>query len=101
VVSVYSGDGKAALRFTGLILLSLVAYLVPASLEVKHYFYGGVIYGCVAVCLILTIHFLTDRHGPFFLLHQLRHFRLTDSSVQNFRTGTLILLGLLAKSAPE
>ena len=58
----------AALRFGALILVCAFAYIVPASVEVKKDLFGGVLYGCIAVMLILVIHFIVDRlrlTGPF------------------------------------
>jgi hypothetical protein len=58
----------AALRFGALILVCAFTYIVPASMEVKKDLFGGVLYGCIAVTLILVIHFVVDRlrlTGPF------------------------------------
>jgi hypothetical protein len=58
----------AALRFGALILVCAFAYIVPASIEVKKDLFGGILYGCIAVTLILVIHFVVDRlrlTGPF------------------------------------
>jgi hypothetical protein len=58
----------AALRFGALILVCAFAYIVPASVEVKKDLFGGVLYGCITVTLILVIHFVVDRLrliGPF------------------------------------
>ena len=58
----------AALRFGAFILVCAFAYIVPASVEVKRTYYGGVLYGCIAVMIILVIHFIVDRlrlTGPF------------------------------------
>ena len=52
---------SAALRFGAFILVCAFAYIVPASVEVKDPYYGGILYGCIAVILILVIHFLVDR----------------------------------------
>jgi len=51
----------AALRFGVLILVCAFAYIVPTSVEVKKDLFGGVLYGCIAVTLILVIHFIVDR----------------------------------------
>ena len=96
VVAAFRGEGRTALRFAGLILLSLVAYLVPTSLEVKNYLFGGVFYGCIVVCLILVLHFYTDCLEAFWSLPRLRRFQFTESIMQNFRTVTLILIGVIA-----
>jgi hypothetical protein len=96
VADFFIGDDRTALRFAGLIFLSLVAYLIPASVDVKDYVYGGVIYGCIAVCLILVIHFLADRLRAFWPLHRLGRFQLAESSMRNTRVVALILIGLFA-----
>jgi hypothetical protein len=96
VLAAFTGDGRTSLRFGGLMLLSFVAYLIPASLEVKSYFFGGVFYGCIAVCLILVIHFLADRLERFWSLVRQQRFGLTESVMQHFRAVALILIGLFA-----
>jgi hypothetical protein len=101
VADFFIGDGRTALRFAGLIFLSLVAYLVPASVDVKDYVFGGVIYGCIAVCLILVIHFLTDRLRTFWSLDRLRRFQLTESCMRITRVVALILIGLFAVTGLE
>jgi hypothetical protein len=88
----YLGDSRTALRFVGLILLTLVAYFLPASVEVKTYLFGGVFYGCVAVCLVLVIYFLTDRLGPLWL----ERFQLKESTRRNFWVLALVLIGCIA-----
>jgi hypothetical protein len=58
----------AALRFGALMVVCAFAYIVPASVEVKKDLFGGVLYGCIVVTLILVIHFIVDRlrlTGPF------------------------------------
>ncbi|HEX4553030.1 MAG TPA: hypothetical protein VH249_03515 [Xanthobacteraceae bacterium] len=82
-------DWTTALRFTGLILVTLFAYAVPASVEVKHYLYGGVFYGSIAVCLIITVHFWTDRLQAFGFVGR-------PTRVHRLRMAVLVLLGAIA-----
>jgi len=95
-LAAYAREWRTSLRFGGLITLSLVAYLIPESLEDKSYFFGGVFYGCISVCLILVIHFLADRLERFWPLVRLKSFGLTQSVMRHFRGAVLILIGLLA-----
>jgi hypothetical protein len=58
------GDSKTALRFLGLIFVTLVAYIVPTSIDFKHLHWGAVFYGFIAMCLVLMLHFWLDRFEP-------------------------------------
>ena len=61
VASALCRDSTNSMRFAGLIVITLTAYIVPTSVEFKHYHWGGIFYGCIAVCLILTLHYIADR----------------------------------------
>ena len=71
VVAALYGDRKTALRFLGLIFVTLIAYIVPTSVEFKHFHWGGVFYGGIAVCLVLMLHFWPDRFEPIRLCSSL------------------------------
>jgi hypothetical protein len=89
VTAVLGRDWTTALRFAGLILVALFAYAVPASVEVKHYFYGGVFYGSIAICLIVTVHFWTDRLQAFNVVGR-------PIRARPVRMAVLVLLGAIA-----
>jgi len=86
-------DWTTALRFAGLILTTLMAYLIPASVDVKRYLFGGVFYGSVAVCLILAIHFLVDRLNLIRFLDRSARFQPVLPGAGPVMTAVLVLIG--------
>jgi hypothetical protein len=96
VLGAFGGDRTTALHFSGLLLTTLAAFLVPQSLEVKHTVYGGVFYGCIAVCLILVIHFLVDRLYLPWSFHGLRRARPAVLGQRPVQATAILVIGTVA-----
>jgi len=87
-------DRTTALRFGGLLLTTFAAYLVPTCLEVKSPYFGGIFYGCIAVGLVLVLHFVLDRlFVPGSFGHsRARRFDLRDARL--VRWGLILIFGV-------
>jgi hypothetical protein len=60
-LTLHEGDRPAAWRFLGFLPLLGVAYLLPTIPDVKTELFGGVLYGCILVSLLVSTAYVLER----------------------------------------
>jgi hypothetical protein len=61
VLALREGDRPTAWRFLGFLPLFGVAYLLPTLPDVKTELFGGVLYGCILVWLLMSLAYVLER----------------------------------------